>query len=102
MFQIREVYDEAGVTGFWKGVIPTLIMVRELMILKFLLYCLSRCILLIVRCVCSLNPQVSNPSMQFMLYETMLTKLKKKRALKSSNNVTALEVQTLAFCICFV
>ncbi|XP_010517381.1 PREDICTED: peroxisomal nicotinamide adenine dinucleotide carrier-like isoform X2 [Camelina sativa] len=57
---IREVYDEAGVTGFWKGVIPTLIM-------------------------------VSNPSMQFMLYETMLTKLKKKRALKGSNNVTALE-----------
>lgn len=57
---IREVYDEAGITGFWKGVIPTLIM-------------------------------VSNPSMQFMLYETMLTKLKKKRALKGSNNVTALE-----------
>ncbi|ESQ52694.1 hypothetical protein EUTSA_v10016895mg [Eutrema salsugineum] len=57
---IREVYDEAGVTGFWKGVIPTLIM-------------------------------VSNPSMQFMLYETMLAKLKKKRALKGSSNVTALE-----------
>ncbi|CAN8317433.1 unnamed protein product [Cochlearia groenlandica] len=57
---IREIYDEAGVTGFWKGVIPTLIM-------------------------------VSNPSMQFMLYETMLAKLKKKRALKGSNNVTALE-----------
>lgn len=58
---IQEVYDEAGVTGFWKGVIPTLIM-------------------------------VSNPSMQFMLYETMLTKLKKKRESKGSNSVTALEV----------
>ncbi|VVB02804.1 unnamed protein product [Arabis nemorensis] len=57
---IQDVYDEAGVTGFWKGVIPTLIM-------------------------------VSNPSMQFMLYETMLTKLKKRRALKGSNNVTAWE-----------
>ncbi|KAJ0259496.1 Peroxisomal nicotinamide adenine dinucleotide carrier [Hirschfeldia incana] len=57
---IRDVYDESGVIGFWKGVIPTLIM-------------------------------VSNPSMQFMLYETMLTKLKKKRALKGSNNVTAWE-----------
>ncbi|KAF2568955.1 hypothetical protein F2Q68_00024066 [Brassica cretica] len=57
---IREIYDEAGVTGFWKGVIPTLIM-------------------------------VCNPAMQFMLYETMLSKLKKKRALKNSNNVTALE-----------
>ncbi|KAF8048948.1 hypothetical protein N665_2346s0004 [Sinapis alba] len=57
---IREIYDEAGVTGFWKGVIPTLIM-------------------------------VCNPAMQFMLYETMLSKLKKKRALKGSTNVTALE-----------
>ncbi|KAH0925029.1 hypothetical protein HID58_017285 [Brassica napus] len=57
---IREIYDEAGVTGFWKGVIPTLIM-------------------------------VCNPAMQFMLYETMLSKLKKRRALKNSNNVTALE-----------
>lgn len=28
MSQIQDVYDEAGVTGFWKGVIPTLIMVR--------------------------------------------------------------------------
>ncbi|KAJ4892009.1 Peroxisomal nicotinamide adenine dinucleotide carrier [Raphanus sativus] len=57
---IQEIYDEAGVTGFWKGVIPTLIM-------------------------------VCNPAMQFMLYETMLSKLKKKRALKGSTNVTALE-----------
>ncbi|CAG7874122.1 unnamed protein product [Brassica rapa] len=57
---IREIFDEAGVTGFWKGVIPTLIM-------------------------------VCNPAMQFMLYETMLSKLKKKRALKGSTNVTALE-----------
>lgn len=34
--QIQEVYDEAGVWGFWKGVFPTLIMVRE----KWLLYVL--------------------------------------------------------------
>jgi len=37
---------------------------------------------------CSLN-QVSNPSIQFMLYEAMLSKLRKRR---NSNSVTALEV----------
>lgn len=60
---IQEVYDEAGVCGFWKGLFPTLIM-------------------------------VSNPSIQFMLYETMLKKLKKQRALnkKGDNVVTALEI----------
>lgn len=42
MFQIRDVYDESGVTGFWKGVIPTLIMVCKLSrLLKLLwIYCL--------------------------------------------------------------
>ncbi|PKI39597.1 peroxisomal nicotinamide adenine dinucleotide carrier [Punica granatum] len=58
---IQEVYDEAGVRGFWKGVFPTLIM-------------------------------VSNPSIQFMLYETMLKKLRKRRALNGKNDVTALEI----------
>ncbi|KAJ8764043.1 hypothetical protein K2173_004934 [Erythroxylum novogranatense] len=60
---IQEVYDEAGIRGFWKGVLPTLIM-------------------------------VSNPSIQFMLYETMMKKLKKHRALHKSRNtgVTALEI----------
>ncbi|ONI24552.1 hypothetical protein PRUPE_2G246400 [Prunus persica] len=60
---IQEVYDEAGVLGFWRGVFPTLIM-------------------------------VSNPSMQFMLYETMLKKLKQRRALSKKDNsgVTALEI----------
>ncbi|XP_054789080.1 peroxisomal nicotinamide adenine dinucleotide carrier isoform X1 [Prosopis cineraria] len=60
---IQEVYGEAGVWGFWKGVLPTLIM-------------------------------VSNPSIQFMLYETMLSRLKRRRALskKSSNGVSALEI----------
>ncbi|XP_057981714.1 peroxisomal nicotinamide adenine dinucleotide carrier [Malania oleifera] len=61
---IQEVYDEAGVLGFWKGVFPTLIM-------------------------------VSNPSIQFMLYETMLKKLKKRRAsskIGGSPRVTALEI----------
>ncbi|WJX64124.1 hypothetical protein P8452_48943 [Trifolium repens] len=55
---IQEVYDEAGVLGFWKGVLPTLVM-------------------------------VSNPSIQFMLYETLLAKLKKGRA---GNSVTAIEI----------
>ncbi|KAL0452760.1 UNVERIFIED_CONTAM: Peroxisomal nicotinamide adenine dinucleotide carrier [Sesamum latifolium] len=61
--QIQEVYDEAGVLGFWKGVFPTLIM-------------------------------VSNPSIQFMLYETLLKKLKKRRlsSSKGNNDVTALEI----------
>ncbi|KAE9615012.1 hypothetical protein Lal_00048235 [Lupinus albus] len=60
---VQEVYQEAGVLGFWKGVLPTLIM-------------------------------VSNPSIQFMLYETILTKLKKRRAQnkKGGNGVTALEI----------
>ncbi|KAH9618337.1 hypothetical protein KSS87_000698 [Heliosperma pusillum] len=60
---VQEVYSEAGFLGFWKGVIPTLIM-------------------------------VSNPSMQFMLYETLLKKVKERRAMKktASNGVTALEI----------
>lgn len=60
---IQEVYDEAGLWGFWKGVLPTLIM-------------------------------VSNPSIQFMLYETMLKKIKERRALRKKDNsgVTALEI----------
>lgn len=38
--------------------------------------------------------QVSNPSIQFMLYETMLKKLRKRRALskQGNNGITALEV----------
>ncbi|KAG4920255.1 hypothetical protein JHK84_049107 [Glycine max] len=60
---IQEIYGEAGIWGFWKGVLPTLIM-------------------------------VSNPSIQFMLYEAMLAKLRKRRAWskKGSNGVTALEI----------
>ncbi|CAL0307606.1 unnamed protein product [Lupinus luteus] len=60
---VQEVYQEAGVFGFWKGVLPTLIM-------------------------------VSNPSIQFMLYETILGKLKKRRvqSRNGSNAVTALEI----------
>ncbi|XP_010256636.1 PREDICTED: peroxisomal nicotinamide adenine dinucleotide carrier-like isoform X2 [Nelumbo nucifera] len=59
---VQEVYDEAGLWGFWKGVFPTLIM-------------------------------VSNPSIQFMLYETLLKKLKARRASSKKGNdaVTALE-----------
>ncbi|GAB2299628.1 hypothetical protein Dimus_033692 [Dionaea muscipula] len=60
---IQEVYGEAGVWGFWKGVFPTLIM-------------------------------VSNPSIQFMLYETLLKKLRKRRSSvrNGSTEVTALEI----------
>ncbi|KAG2723856.1 hypothetical protein I3760_02G190200 [Carya illinoinensis] len=35
---------------------------------------------------------VSNPSIQFMLYETMLKKLKKRRALSRNSGVTAIEI----------
>lgn len=60
---IQEVYDEAGFRGFWKGVVPALIM-------------------------------VSNPSMQFMLYETLLKKLRQRRATNKNGHkgVTALEI----------
>ncbi|XP_059317922.1 peroxisomal nicotinamide adenine dinucleotide carrier [Lycium ferocissimum] len=60
---IQEVYGEAGISGFWNGVFPTLFM-------------------------------VSNPSIQFMLYETLLKKIRKRRASsnKGANDVTALEI----------
>ncbi|KAL5217784.1 hypothetical protein ABZP36_018468 [Zizania latifolia] len=60
---IQDLYKEAGLLGFWKGVIPTLIM-------------------------------VSNPAIQFMLYETLLKKLKRRRAsnLKGADGLTALEI----------
>lgn len=60
---VQEVYDEGGITGFWRGVFPTLVM-------------------------------VSNPSIQFMLYETLLKKLKARRASSKKGNigVTAWEV----------
>lgn len=59
---VQELFDEAGIRGFWKGVGPTLLM-------------------------------VSNPSIQFMIYETLLKKLKARRALigKANSGVTALE-----------
>ncbi|KAF6153513.1 hypothetical protein GIB67_027380 [Kingdonia uniflora] len=58
---VQEVYDEGGIFGFWRGVIPTLVM-------------------------------VSNPSMQFMIYETLLKKLKARRPLgKNGINVSAAE-----------
>lgn len=46
---VKDLYKEAGLLGFWKGVLPTLIM-------------------------------VSNPSIQFMIYETLLKKLTEKRS----------------------
>ncbi|GLT35336.1 hypothetical protein SLA2020_098010 [Shorea laevis] len=62
----REVYNEAGILGFWKGIIPTLIM-------------------------------VCNPSIQFMIYETSLKRLKAKRAANKHGlkSVSALEVFVL-------
>lgn len=58
----REVFNESGVTGFWKGVIPALIM-------------------------------VSNPSIQFMIYESLSKHLRTKRAAKKKDvqNITAME-----------
>uniref|UniRef100_A0A1D1XS34 Mitochondrial substrate carrier family protein Q n=1 Tax=Anthurium amnicola TaxID=1678845 RepID=A0A1D1XS34_9ARAE len=60
---VQELYNEAGIWGFWKGVFPTLIM-------------------------------VSNPSIQFMLYETLLKKLRERRAtnMKGTDGITALEI----------
>ncbi|KAL3690275.1 hypothetical protein R1sor_016584 [Riccia sorocarpa] len=64
---VRELYDEAGLAGFWKGVLPTLIM-------------------------------VSNPALQFMLYETLLKWLTKNRPVKKNGlkHTTATEVFTIA------
>eukprot|EP01018_Ginkgo_biloba_P034323 Gb_03470 [translate_table: standard] len=60
---VQELYDEAGILGFWKGVLPTLIM-------------------------------VSNPSIQFMIYESLLKRLRARRALKKEGlqNATAPEI----------
>ncbi|XP_004300061.1 PREDICTED: peroxisomal nicotinamide adenine dinucleotide carrier-like isoform X1 [Fragaria vesca subsp. vesca] len=60
---VHEVYTEAGITGFWKGIVPTLIM-------------------------------VCNPSIQFMIYEGSLKRLRAKRAAskQGKKNITALEV----------
>ncbi|KAJ4958689.1 hypothetical protein NE237_025800 [Protea cynaroides] len=60
---VKEVYSEAGIKGFWKGLIPTLVM-------------------------------VCNPSIQFMIYESLLKHLRAKRAAtkQGSTVVSALEV----------
>ncbi|KZV39820.1 peroxisomal nicotinamide adenine dinucleotide carrier [Dorcoceras hygrometricum] len=60
-----EVYDESGITGFWKGIIPTLIMAS-----------------------------VCNPSIQFMIYESLLKHLRSKRSSTKQGlkNITALEI----------
>ncbi|KAF4370486.1 hypothetical protein G4B88_005207 [Cannabis sativa] len=61
----QEVYREAGIRGFWKGIIPTLIM-------------------------------VCNPSIQFMIYETSLNRLKARRnkASKPGSNTSATAFET--------
>ncbi|GFP95661.1 peroxisomal nicotinamide adenine dinucleotide carrier [Phtheirospermum japonicum] len=58
-----EVYNESGIAGFWKGIIPTLIM-------------------------------VCNPSIQFMIYESLLKRLRTKRSAnqKSPMNISAMEI----------
>ncbi|KAG6403451.1 hypothetical protein SASPL_135673 [Salvia splendens] len=66
-----EVYNESGVAGFWKGIVPTLIM-------------------------------VCNPSIQFMIYESLLKRLRSRRSAKKqgSTNIKALEVNLLT-CLVF-
>ncbi|KAF4349391.1 hypothetical protein F8388_012561 [Cannabis sativa] len=61
----QEVYREAGIRGFWRGIIPTLIM-------------------------------VCNPSIQFMIYETSLNRLKARRnkASKPGSNTSATAFET--------
>ncbi|XP_062101680.1 peroxisomal nicotinamide adenine dinucleotide carrier-like [Humulus lupulus] len=65
MHAAQEVYSEAGIRGFWKGIIPTLIM-------------------------------VCNPSIQFMIYETSLNRLKARGAAssKQGSNTTATALET--------
>lgn len=60
---VREVYRESDIRGFWKGLVPTLIM-------------------------------VCNPSIQFMIYETLAKHLQSKRSGKElpKKNLTAVEV----------
>ncbi|KAK6145040.1 hypothetical protein DH2020_021860 [Rehmannia glutinosa] len=58
-----EVYNESGIAGFWKGIIPTLIM-------------------------------VCNPSIQFMIYESLLKRLRTKRSAvkQGPTNIKAMEI----------
>ncbi|KAM0880735.1 hypothetical protein ACQ4PT_033373 [Festuca glaucescens] len=59
---VREVYRESGIHGFWKGLVPTLIM-------------------------------VCNPSIQFMIFETLSKRLRSKRSKQlPKKNITAMEV----------
>uniref|UniRef100_A0ACD5X0G1 Uncharacterized protein n=1 Tax=Avena sativa TaxID=4498 RepID=A0ACD5X0G1_AVESA len=60
---VREVYRESGISGFWKGLVPTLIM-------------------------------VCNPSIQFMIFETLSKRLRSKRSGNQlpKKNITAMEV----------
>lgn len=90
--QFQELYEESGVFGFWKGVIPALIMVSHYCSPFLLLIGFTMAIFHNFICY-----QVSNPAIQFMLYETLLKKLKKRRAsnLKGADGLTALEV---SFC----
>ncbi|KAI3870057.1 hypothetical protein MKX03_017927 [Papaver bracteatum] len=52
---VQELFDEAGVLGFWKGVFPTLM-------------------------------KVTNPSIQFMIYETLLKKFESKTCVHMESN----------------
>lgn len=89
--QIREVYHESGIRGFWKGLVPTLIMVSYLL-LKYTIKAMGY--------VCKFIPlkhfkwQVCNPSIQFMIYETLAKRLQSKRSGKqlTKRNLTAVEV----------
>jgi hypothetical protein len=92
--QIWEVYRESGIRGYWKGLVPTLIMVSYLF-----LKCHTQSLFVtyggpqLLKCV---KFQVCNPSIQFMIYETLAKRLQSKRSGKQlpKRNLTAMEVQT--------
>jgi solute carrier family 25 (peroxisomal adenine nucleotide transporter), member 17 len=94
--QASEVYNEAGIRGFWKGIIPTLVMVTHVFnLVKNSLFIDGN---FQANCTNSYL-KVCNPSIQFMIYETSVKQLQSKRSsIKNQPNdkkLSALEVLIL-------
>ena len=104
--QIQDIYDEAGILGFWKGVFPALIMASVSLFLSFTHLSLSLSLpRFYFRSMSFLGYplyQVWNPSIQFMLYETLLKKLRARRAARGSTAVSALEVLLTVFLVTMI